>query len=195
VSLALKEWHVACEAIARGDQVLTLRKGGIREKAFAVRESAFWLFPTWEHQNAEETKRAWRGELTRSQRERRADGRIPLRCRCTVVDAWELDDPERLAGLDELHLWTRAYMERRLGWRPRKPLTVLLLRAAALLDSVLLEPSADYGGCRSWIDLGAEPPTEGLIPSLTDDAFALRERAVRAALGDPARLALAEEAG
>ena len=29
VTLALKEWHVVVEAIARGDQVVTLRKGGI----------------------------------------------------------------------------------------------------------------------------------------------------------------------
>ena len=52
--LALKEWHVVSEAIARGDQVLTIRKGGIREKEFAVEGAQFWLFPTWEHENAGE---------------------------------------------------------------------------------------------------------------------------------------------
>ena len=43
------EWHVVVEAIARGDQVLTIRKGGIHEKPFAVAGTQFWLYPTWEH--------------------------------------------------------------------------------------------------------------------------------------------------
>ena len=101
--LALKEWHVVGEAIARGDQVLTIRKGGIREKEFAVEGAQFWLFPTWEHENAAELKRAWHGELSRSQRERRSDGSIPVRARCTVVEAWELTEADAVAALDRFH--------------------------------------------------------------------------------------------
>ena len=71
----------------------------------------------------------------------------------------------------------------RLHWRPTKPLIALLLRAEALVEPLLLEPNEAYGGCRSWLDLDAEPPAaEALLPSLTDDAFALFADAVRSAL-------------
>jgi hypothetical protein len=180
--LALKEWHVVSEAIARGDQVLTIRKGGIREKEFAVEGAQFWLFPTWEHQNADELKRAWYGELARSQREQRADGRIPVRARCTVVEAWELTDAEPLAALDPFHPWTEDYAVQRLRWRPTKPLVALLLRAEALVEPALLAPSDAYGGCRSWVELADAPPADELLPSLTDEAFERFAGAVREAL-------------
>jgi hypothetical protein len=185
VTRALKEWHVVAEAIARGDQVLTLRKGGIGEKAFAVADTTFWLYPTWEHQADAEVKRAWQGELARSNRERRLDGRIPIRCRCTVAGAWEVTDAATLDALDGLHLWSRSYVEARLGWRPTKPLTALLLRSSALVEPVLLDPAEAYGGCRSWIELQSVPAEADLIESLTDDAFALHADRVRAVLGAP----------
>ena len=48
MTFAPTEWHVVVEAIARGDQVLTLRKGGVDDKPFAVAGSTFWLYPEWE---------------------------------------------------------------------------------------------------------------------------------------------------
>ncbi len=183
MTLALKEWHVVVEAIARGDQVLTLRKGGIAEKSFAVAGSAFWLYPNWEHQQPREVKRQWHGELARSNRERTTDGTIPIRCRCTVEAAWELTDAHELAALDDWHLWTPAYAEARLKWRPTKPLTVLLLRATSLIEPFALRPDEAYGGCKSWVELLEEPPADDLIPALTDTAFDMRSVAVHEALG------------
>ena len=185
MSLALKEWHVVAEAIGRGDQLVTIRKGGIAEKAFALAGAEFWLFPTWEHQRAEQVKRAWHGELARSNRERRGDGRIPLRCHCTAVAAWELTQGDALDALDGTHLWTRDYVTARLNWRPTKPLTVVLLRASALVEPTLVAASDAYGGCRSWVELDDELPVGSVVPSLTDDAFALHAGAVHAALGTP----------
>jgi hypothetical protein len=171
VTHALKEWHVVAEAIARGDQVLTIRKGGIREKDFLVEGTRPWLFPTWEHETADQVKPAWRAALERSRAERPPDGRIPVRCRCTVVEAWELTELEPLEALADLHAWTAAYVEERLRWRPRKPLRVLLLRASALVEAVLLDPAPAYEGCRSWVELESEPDAAGLVPALTDEAF------------------------
>ena len=186
MTLALKEWHVVAEAISRGDQVITIREGGIREKPFAVAGASFWLYPSWQHQEAAEVKRAWYGELARSNRERPTDGHIPIRCRCTVDAAWEVTDAAQLAGLDRWHLWTPVYAEARLKWRPTKPLTVLLLRAWSLIEPFRLASDAAYGGCKSWIELLEEPPTADLIPALTDTAFALRAEAIEAILGRPA---------
>ncbi len=50
---ALKEWAVAVRALEKGDTTLVVRKGGIREKAFAVEDSRFLLLPGYEHQRPE----------------------------------------------------------------------------------------------------------------------------------------------
>jgi hypothetical protein len=182
--LALKEWHVVTEAIARGDQVLTIRKGGIREKAFHLRGSSFWLFPSWEHEAPAETKRAWHADLSQSLGARPAADTVPLRARATVADAYEISDADALAALDRFHLWTPAYVEERLKWRPTKPLTVLVLRAEAMVEPVSLPLLASYGGCKSWVELETAPTGGPLLPSLTDAAFALFRTAVRDALAD-----------
>lgn len=185
MTLALSEWHVVVEAIARGDQVITLREGGIAEKAFAVAGSAFWLYPVWEHQQATDVKRVWHGELARSNRERPTDGTIPIRCHCTVDAAWELTDGAQLAALDGWHLWTPSYAASRLDWHPPKPLTALLLRASSLIEPSALHPSEASTGISAF-ELAAEPPAADLIPALTDTAFQMRSLAVRDALGVPA---------
>lgn len=55
-NLALKEWAVVCQALAEGKQIFILRKGGIQEKEFQVKDQEFLLYPTLEHQSREEIK-------------------------------------------------------------------------------------------------------------------------------------------
>ncbi|SVB02171.1 uncharacterized protein METZ01_LOCUS155025, partial [marine metagenome] len=54
-SIALKEWAVAVEAMARGDQIIILRKGGIHrdDKEFRIVHPEFLFYPTYEHQRSE----------------------------------------------------------------------------------------------------------------------------------------------
>jgi len=40
-----------------------------------------------------------------------------------------------------------------------------------------------YGGCRSWIEVAEDVPTEGSVPVLGDDAFAAKLAAFVAATG------------
>ena len=51
--IAFKEWAVTVNALAQGQQVLLLRKGGIHEvtKDFRIAHPEFLLYPTYEHQN------------------------------------------------------------------------------------------------------------------------------------------------
>jgi len=180
--LALKEWAAAVDAIARGDMLVTLRKGGIREKEFLVEGERFWLLPTYEHQNAAQTKALWHRDLGVSAAARPAEGRLALRCLCVVHAAHPLEDAAAVAALEPFHLWTEAYAEERLGWRPRKPLWALVLRAYALPEPVFLPHLEAYDGCRSWTELADEPSEDGLLPALTDEAFALHAERVAAAL-------------
>ena len=50
--IAFKEWAVTVRALAEGEQLLTLRKGGIREenKHFEIEHDRFFLYPTFDHQ-------------------------------------------------------------------------------------------------------------------------------------------------
>src|SRR3982750_3420915 len=50
--IAFKEWAVTVRALAEGEQLLTLRKGGIREenKHFELEHERFFLYPTFDHQ-------------------------------------------------------------------------------------------------------------------------------------------------
>ncbi|HZE05054.1 MAG TPA: DUF1802 family protein, partial [Solirubrobacteraceae bacterium] len=50
--IAFKEWAVTVRALAEGEQLLTLRKGGIREpeKHFKLEHERFFLYPTFDHQ-------------------------------------------------------------------------------------------------------------------------------------------------
>lgn len=47
--LALKEWAPICEALGNGDQLLVIRKGGIKEPTFRPAAAKFLLFPTGYH--------------------------------------------------------------------------------------------------------------------------------------------------
>jgi hypothetical protein len=182
--LALKEWAVAVEAIARGDMLVTLRKGGIREREFLVAGERFWLLPTYEHQNAEQTKRLWHGELDAVRAHAPAPDapELALRCLCEVHSAHALDDPGQVEALEPFHVWTPAYMRERLDWRPRKPLWAVVMRASARAEPLLVPRDPAFDGCRSWAELAEEPDEDGLLPALTDEAFALHVEKVEAAL-------------
>src|SRR6267143_5866898 len=53
--IAFKEWAIVVDALGRGEQIIILRKGGIREDqgGFKMDHSQFLLFPTLFHQQRE----------------------------------------------------------------------------------------------------------------------------------------------
>jgi len=176
---ALKEWAVAVKALERGETALAVRKGGIREKAFAVPNTRFLFFKSYEHQNPDQLKPLYH-DLLRSIPERRDDGPVIFTSFAEVRGAYEVSEAEELEALDPYHIWTAEYAESRLRWRPKKPLTVLVLRAYLLPEPVELPYQAQYGGCKSWIELEKPVPAAGSRPALEEAAF---EELVRPALG------------
>jgi len=176
---ALKEWAVAVEALERGETALVVRKGGIREKAFAVPKTRFLFFKGYEHQKEEQLKPAYH-ELLRSIPEMRDDGPVIFSSFAEVYGAYEVSEAEELEALDPHHVWMHEYAESRLKWRPKKPLTVLVLRVYLLEEPVEFEYRAEYGGCKSWIELEKPVPTAGARPALGDTSF---RELVRSVLG------------
>ena len=66
--IAFKEWAVTVRALAEGEQLVTLRKGGIREpnKHFEVEHDRFFLYPTFDHQRRDLVRESHQPELRRA---------------------------------------------------------------------------------------------------------------------------------
>src|SRR5262245_33124188 len=66
--VALKEWAVTVRAPAEGEQLVTLRKGGIREenKHFEIEHDRFFLYPTFDHQRNDLIRQSHVPELARA---------------------------------------------------------------------------------------------------------------------------------
>jgi hypothetical protein len=167
---ALKEWAVAVEALERGETALVIRKGGIREKAFAVANRRFLLLPGYEHQRPELLKPEYR-TLLREIPNLTDDGPLRFTSFAEVRGAYEISEPESLETIGPHHMWAPEYAESRFKWRPKKPLTVLVLRTYVLPEPVELPYSEAYEGCKSWIELAEPVPTAGARPALDDEAF------------------------
>ena len=167
---ALKEWAVAVRALERGETALVVRKGGIREKAFAVPQTRFLLLPGYEHQRPELVKSEFRDILNEIPA-LTDDGPLRFSSFAEVAGAYEVSGAEDLAALDAHHMWTHEYAESRFKWRPKKPLTVLVLRTYLLPETVELPFRDEYGGCKSWIESSEPVSTDGARPALPDAEF------------------------
>ena len=178
-SHTLKEWAVTVRALERGDTALVVRKGGIREKAFAVPKTRFLLLPGYEHQRPELIKPGFRHIMDEIP-DLTDDGPLRFSSFAEVEGAFEISEADDLARLNDHHMWTHEYAESRFKWRPKKPLTVLVLRTYVLPETVELPYREGYGGCKSWIELEDAVSVEGARPALSHAEF---EDLVSPALG------------
>ncbi|MGN7779175.1 DUF1802 family protein [Mycolicibacterium sp. 22603] len=149
---ALKEWGAAVHALLDGRQTVLLRKGGIHEKRFEVSAAEFLLFPTVAHSHAGRVRPEHRDTLTGSADS--TDDAVLLRAGAKVVAAVEVNRPERIEDISDLHIWTTESVRAdRLDFRPRHRLTVLVVQARPLAEPVRLERTPQYRGCASWVTL------------------------------------------
>jgi hypothetical protein len=178
-AVALKEWAVVVRALLAGEQILDLRKGGIREEGrrFALRSTRIWLYPTVEHQAPELVRPAYRRWIDDATRAAPTDRAIRIEGWADVVGVARITEPEHLARIEGKFVWTGEYAASRLRWKAREALWVLALRAHRLAEPITIPFRDEYGGCTSWVDLGElpdDPGTLGSEPALTDEAFAAR---------------------
>ena len=183
--LALKEWAVAVDALARGKQILILRKGGIHrdDREFRVVHPEFLLYPTYEHQRQELLKEEYRPDLDRTLAEDEIPGLVSLDYWCRVTDKFEVRDEEALDPVSPHHIWSDDYAHKRLHWRPKQALTLVLLRVYGLQQPQALPVLDEYAGCKSWVELGQEMPLGLMEPVLSDEAYEEKAGAIRGALG------------
>jgi hypothetical protein len=189
---ALKEWAVAVEALGTGRQVLILRKGGIREEnnRFEVLFPEFLLSPSFEHQQYGLLKPEHAEALTGVFGQAADPDALHFRYLAKVHRAFAVSEAEELRALAPFHIWSDAYAETRLRWRPRVPLTAMVLRVFAFPAERQVPVRPEYAGCRSWLPL-LDDVSSGLgTPVLDDAAFAETADAIDRAI-DAARAAVA----
>src|ERR671924_1639111 len=78
--VGFKEWALTVRALAEGEQLVTLRKGGIREenRHFELAHERFFLYPTFDHQRNNLVRQSHHPELRRALEEGVwADGEPP----------------------------------------------------------------------------------------------------------------------
>jgi hypothetical protein len=188
--IAFKEWAITVRALSEGEQLLTLRKGGIREenRHFEIEHDRFFLYPTFDHQRNDLVRDAHRPELPRALEEgvwadgeppARAlsmDGGIPqpdrvrIRAWAEVAASYLITDPRCVDALSPYHVWSSDYAAKRLQWKRRHPLHVIVLRTYRIPRPVTVKVRDEYAGCRSWVEIQRELPFEG-TPVLSEEEF------------------------
>ncbi len=183
--IALKEWAVTVQALAQGQQILLLRKGGIHESSqdFRVIHPEFLLYPTYEHQRADLLKPAHQPALEQLLADRPQTDTITFTHFARAEEVIEVAAQERVDDLAPHHIWTDAYAQSRLHWKPMLPLSILLLRVYRLEQPATVPYLKEYGGCTSWVEIMPRIPLGQLAPSLTDAEFQREVDAVKGSLG------------
>ena len=170
--IALKEWAAFVVALQQGGQLLLLRKGGIREegKKFIPAHPSFLLFPTYEHQKKDLLKPPFQANV-----ELPANGAKPSAVTLThwakLHEAIEISGEDALKSISPFHIWSDDYAHKRLRWKPRQPLWLLILRVYSLDEPRTIPNLPAYGGCKSWITLREPLSLGSLTPVMLETEF------------------------
>jgi hypothetical protein len=176
---ALKEWSAAVHALLAGRQAVLLRKGGIHEKRFEVSAKEFLLFPTVAHSHTERVRPEHRDLLLPAAADS-TETHIVLRSAAKVIAAVDVQRPDELDAIADLHIWTADSVRAdRVDFRPKHRLTVLVVQASPLLAPLRLARTPDFAGCKSWVALPAASAAAVLVGDPVYDESTLHAIAER----------------
>jgi len=183
--MALKEWAVTVEAMAKGDQVLLLRKGGIHEdgKDFRVIHREFLFYPTYLHQKEDLLQPAYQPALRKLLEQPQDNDRITFSYWARAEELLEISEQEKVDNLKPHHIWTTAYAQSKLHWKPMLPMSVLFLRIYKLEQPATVPYLPEYGGCTSWVEVLSDVNLGRMEPVLNDAEFQRRCDDIKRSLG------------
>ena len=172
-AVALKEWATVLKALAQGEQLLLIRKGGLIEpgSGFELRAKTFVFYPTFEHQAVNYLREPYRRYFDEVVQERAPEGQVHIEYGGTAVSSHECRDPQLIERLSRFHIYNEAFVSQRLKWQPDQPVAIIVIRAFRLSAPRLLPVSPRYAGCTSWVDLESSVPLSGAQPVLGDAVF------------------------
>ena len=181
--IAFKEWAVVVDALGRGEQIIVLRKGGISEGrgGFQIEHNRFFLFPTLFHQQRESVQPAAQLRYD-AIAPKLSSASVRIEFLAEVVDWKFVESYEAALRWRGQHIWREEVIRERFDWGKSKSIYAMAVRVFRLPLPVELTMLADYGGCKSWVDLAAAIPIDGAQPVLTDSEFNAKLERFRSAL-------------
>jgi hypothetical protein len=185
--IAFKEWAVVVDALGLGEQILIVRKGGIREERgrFHVDHLEFWLFPTQYHE-AESSVIPSKRPAVRAIAAAAVNDSVDIRFYAVTDTVLQIADPTALRRLQGRHIWNEQVLQERFRFRGEPGLHVLLTRVYRRPAPMRLPLREAYGGCKSWVALDEPLCTEGLTPVLTDVEYSTQRDEIRDRLSNHA---------
>lgn len=181
---ALKEWAGVVQALARGEQTVLIRKGGLLEpgSGFQILSNRVVFYPTFEHQTVKYLRPPYARDMDEALAARPPEGQLRLELCGVIEHATHTLDASVITQLEPFHIYNDAFLTQRLKWQPDQPLVIAVVRAFRLPSPQLVPVVSRYAGCKSWVDLDQPIPLAGAIPVLDDQAFADRLSRIRAIL-------------
>jgi hypothetical protein len=179
-SVGFKDWSIVCEALARGQQTVIVRKGGIAEgrAGFSFQHAEFFLFPTWFHEqraSVRTTDLAIPEQLV-GEIEIKSFARVEV---LRTIASWPL-----VAALEPFHILQPEVVRERFAYRDAPGVHIAFVRAYKLLPSWRVVDEKRFGGCRSWIELPQPPEQMQMEPVLSDAEHEKRRQNFLKALGE-----------
>lgn len=184
---ALKEWAVLIEAMARGDIIAMVRKGGIREQraGFAVRHDRFLLYPTWFHENLSDLAARFHSGLAAAHERRPAAGRVRLTHLAESVAVWNVTDESLLPAVEHEHGLSPSAVASRFHYRGKPNVRVIAVRLLELPEPVEIAEAPRYAGCVSWLELDADVAIANATPVMAEPELQRRIAGLAGVLGAP----------
>ena len=186
-NIAFKEWAVVVDALGLGEQILILRKGGIREPRgqFHVEHREFWLFPTQYHE-AERSIIPSKRPVLRDIAGNAVKDFVDIHYYAIAETVLRITDPAQLSRLQGRHIWNEQILQERFRFGREPGLLALLTRVYRRPAPERLPVRESYGGCKSWVELDQSLSTEGLTPVLADAEYSVERDEICERLSDHA---------
>ena len=186
-NIAFKEWAVVVDALGRGEQVLILRKGGIREQRgeFHPDHREFWLFPTQYHE-AERSVIPSKRPVLRDLAAVAPRDFVDIEYYVVADLVLAITDAESVKRLQGRHIWSEQVLHERFQFGRQAGLHALLTRVYRRPAPERFALHESYGGCKSWVELERGLSTEDLTPVLGDAEYSLQREGIVELLSDHA---------
>lgn len=177
---ALKEWATVLEAMARGEQLVLIRKGGLVEPGcgFELLSPTFAFYPTFEHQAVGYLRAPYRRYFEEARARRAPEGEVRLELVGHAVSSVRCADPAIVERLRDFHVYNETFVHQRLKWQPEEPLMIVVVRVFRLAAPHTVPVVSRYAGCTSWVELDSPIPVAGAQPVLDETAFRQRAKAL-----------------
>jgi len=186
-NIAFKEWAVVVDALGRGEQVLILRKGGIREQRgeFHADHQEFWLFPTQYHE-AERSVIPSKRPLLREMAAVAPRDFVDIEYYAVADPVLTITDIECVKRLQGRHIWNEQVLRERFQFGREAGLHAMLARVYRRPATERFALCESYAGCKSWVELERGLSTEGLTPVLGDAEYRAHREEIVELLSDHA---------